>query len=172
MINKVLEAKKLLSTKTSISKISVLIGMDRRVIQPLVDLYDELEAQPIKSSSNKYVCIRKQKYIDLSIKIQHKLNDMRLEHERMQKALYAAKGKFIRAKHNFGVRKDILEELQQKQIMLNVTSTNLQHAEDGYDYLKMNYKWDLLYSFMGGIVFFLCTIWVFGEFFGKISIIY
>jgi len=172
MIKKVLEAKKLLEKKTSMSKVSVIVGINRQALQPLVDLYDELSAQPVKPSSSDYVCIRKQKYISLSIKIQHKLNDMRLEYWHMQKELDRAKGKFIRAKHDYGERKRIIEELEQKQLMLNVTSSNLQHAEDGYDYLKMNYKWDMFYSFMGGIAFFLGVIYVVGHYFAKISIVY
>lgn len=63
------------------------------------------------------------------------------------------KGKYLNAKYSYGNVKDLKEELDNKQLYLNVTSKNLQHAEDGYEYLKREVKWNYLLYFMYGISF-------------------
>jgi hypothetical protein len=153
MINKVIEAKKLLNSQTSISKISVLVGIDRRAIKHLVDLYDEMSEKgnvPVVNNPD-YVVMRKQKYILLSIRIQNKLAEMRKEFLEMQKIISSEKGKYLNAKYSYQDVRDLQEEIDNKQLYLNVTSKNLQHAEDGYEFLKREVKYNYIFWFLIGI---------------------
>jgi len=45
------------------------------------------------------------------------------------------------------------KEIKYKQQMLNVTSTNLQHVETGYEYLKVEVKYNYVFWLMMGIAF-------------------
>ncbi|MBU1658336.1 hypothetical protein KKG72_04700 [bacterium] len=170
MLELVKKAHMLKSQGMSMTEIESDIGIARAYIPKLLELYEEMEAAPVKSNAADYVCIRKQKYILLSLKIQHKLNDMRLEYAKHKKILVREKSKLINAKYSLGDKRAIIEELEQKQLMLNITSSNLNHAEDGYEYIKQEWNYTKGIYFLYGMGFIMTIAIIYGNFFGKIMI--
>lgn len=155
MLNKVKKAKKLKEQGVKIKDMEDDVGIARAYIPKLLELYDAMsdkENVPVVNNPD-YVVLRKQKYITLSIRIQNKLAEMRKEFLEMQKIIMSAKGKYLNAKYSYEDIRDLQEELDNKQLYLNVTSKNLQHAEDGYEYLKREVKYNYIFWFLIGIGF-------------------
>ena len=159
MLEKIKIAKKLKEQGKSSKDIELDIGLSRNYIPKLLELYEamsEKENVPVVNNPD-YVVLRKQKYITLSIRIQNKLAEIRKEFLEMQKIIRSAKGKYLNAKYSYEDVRDLQEELDNKQLYLNVTSKNLQHAEDGYEYLKREVKYNYIFWFLigSGFTFFV-----------------
>jgi len=155
MLEKIERAKNLKEQGKSTKEIELEIGVSRNYIPKLLELYEAMsdkENVPVVNNPD-YVVLRKQKYITLSIRIQNKLAEMRKEFLEMQKIIMRAKGKYLKAKYSYEDVRDLQEEIDNKQMYLNVTSKNLQHAEDGYEYLKREVKYNYIFSFLIGIAF-------------------
>jgi len=157
MLNKVKKAKELKEQGIKVKDMEDQIGIARAYIPKLLELYDAMsdkENMPVVNNPD-YVVIRKQKYITLSLRIQNKFDALRKEFVDTKRVLQREKGKLLKAKYSFIDVKDMKEEMDTKQLMLNVTSKNLQHAEDGYEYLKQEVHWNYFFYFLGGIAFTL-----------------
>jgi len=155
MLNKVKKAKKLKEQGVKIKDMEDDVGIARAYIPKLLELYDamtEKEDVPVVNNPD-YVVIRKQKYIRLSILIQNKIAETRKEFLEMQKIIRREKDKLFNAKYAYGNVKDLADELNNTALVLNVTSRNLQHAEDGYEYLKREVKYNYIFWFLVGVTF-------------------
>ncbi len=151
-INKVKTAKKLLENGETLRAIEREIDIDRKAIRYIVSLYDLMENQKTSPGKNsEYVCIKKSRHMIKSLKIQNRWAHLReyyiekmaeLKKKREELSEYIDKAEEIH---------DLKKELFYKQKMLDVTSSNLQHAEDGYEYIKREYIYTKIIYFLYGV---------------------
>jgi len=160
MIEKVKKAKELKGQGVKVKDMEAEVGISRNYIPKLLELYDamlEKEDAPVINNPD-YVVIRKQKYITLSNKIQNKLVKMREEYLQRKRVIKMERNKLLKAKQSYGTIRDLHQELRHKQLFLNITSKNLQHAEDGYEYLKREVYFNYLIYFFAGVAVTLFSI--------------
>ena len=152
MIEKIKKAKLLKSNGTSVKDIEVEIGISRNYIPKLLELYESMSnMQKVDDKNSEYVRIKKKRYMMQSIKLQHKMNDLRDKYLKSREDL---KEKYEKIREYMDKAEDIHDlkkELFYKQKMLDVTSSNLQHAEDGYEYIKREYIYSKILYFILGV---------------------
>ena len=154
MIEKIKRGKLLREQGVPVKDIEVQIGISRNYIPKLLELYEQMsDLQQVDDKNSDYVRIKKKRYLIKSTKLQHRMKDIRVRYIYQLEVLKKKRKKIREYMDEAGELNDIKEELKNKQTMLNVTSSNLQHAEDGYEYLKQEVRWNYLFSFMGGIIF-------------------
>lgn len=151
-IKKVENAKNLLEKDNTLTSIERDTGIDRKAIKYVVSLYDLMQTENKKHGLNsEYVRIKKKRYMMQSIKLQHKMNDLRDKYLKSREDL---KEKYENIREYMDKAEDIHDlkkELFYKQKMLDVTSSNLQHAEDGYEYIKREYIYSKILYFILGV---------------------
>jgi len=170
MLDKVKKAKILREQGISVKDMESQVGIARAYIPKLLELYDQMsEMQQVDDKSSDYVRIKKKRYLMKSIKLQHKLSDIRKIYIRQLEVLKNKRRKVRDYIDQAEEISDIKKEAMYKQKMLNITSKNLQHAEDGYEYLKAEVRYNYFMWFMGGIIFSLLVLIVCGHF-GLVSV--
>lgn len=168
-ISQIKQAKELQKKGETFKNIEESIGISRTVLPHLIELYDLLENRNIVQYKNcEYVRIKKKRYMLQKIKLQHRIADIRKVYIDQLRVLTNKRKKlkeYLEQKENYD---HIEEELHQKQTMLDITSKNLQHAEDGYEYIKRESNYNKAIYFLGGIGFVFFSLFVFkmagGEF--------
>lgn len=139
MIEEVKKAKDLLNQKVSLREIEDQTGITRTAVKDLVELYDLMNAsRQLKDKGGEYVRVKKKRYMLQKIKMQHKIHDLR---DRYLRELEVLKNKYKKTQDLIDKKEaieDLELELHNKQKMLDITSSNLQHAEDHYEYMKKN----------------------------------
>lgn len=154
MIESIKQAKLLKEQGVTTKDIEDKVGIARAYIPKLLELYEQMsDLQQVDDKNSDYVRIKKKRYLMKSIKLQHRMADIRDIYIEQLKVLKNKRKKISEYMDQAGDINDIKEELKNKQTMLNVTSSNLQHAEDGYEYLKQEVRWNYLIYFMSGIIF-------------------
>jgi len=155
MINKIKKAILLKEQGKTIEDIAVDVEIARAYIPKLIQLYIEMESEKLSSRdiiTDDQVLISKSKYILSSIKRQKKFMYARyllqLEKEKINDKILRLRI-YLEKKESYD---DLEEELWQKQKMLNVTSSNLQHAEDHYELMEKNLDFTRAYWFMFGML--------------------
>ena len=157
MINKVKQAKSLRDEGKKNDEITEIVGIHKNYITPLIELYDEMKSQKPEwnLASSDYVMFRKQKYIKLSLDIQHKLNDIRIEYSRKKDKM----DKHIKVLQTFLESKNTVDDLEHelflKQKQLNTVSTRLDYVEDHFE-LQQQQMWvtRVTWLFYGMVVVF------------------
>ncbi|UCM99190.1 hypothetical protein LCX93_06500 [Sulfurimonas sp. SWIR-19] len=154
MIDKVKRAKYLREQGVKNEDITSDTGLNKNYITVLIELYDEMsQMQQVDDKNSDYVRIKKKRYLMKSIKLQHKLADIRKEYLRQLEVLKKKRQKVREYIDQAEEISDLKKEIMYKQKMLSVTGTNLQHAEDGYEYLKQEVKYNYAFWFIMGISF-------------------
>lgn len=154
MLNKVKKAKILKEQGVAVKDIEVEVGIARAYIPKLLELYDQMsQMQQVDDKNSEYVRIKKKRHLMKSIKLQHKLSDMRKEYLRQLEVLKNKRQKVRDYIDQAEEISDLKKEIMYKQKMLSVTGTNLQHAEDGYEYLKQEVRYNYAFWFIMGISF-------------------
>lgn len=173
LIKEIKKAKKLRGEGRTTKEIELEIGISRNYIPKLLELYDEMTSgEFIQDKNSEYVRIKKKRYMMKSIKLQHRMADMRKVYIR-RLAVLGNKRKVLEEyldKQEAIV--DIKKELFYKQEMLNVTSSNLQHAEDGYEYIKQEWNYSKAIWFMAGISFSIALVVVVSKFLAKVTLVW
>lgn len=172
-IQQVKQAVLLSSKGESFKNIEEATGLKRTVIPHLVELYNLLESQNvIDDKSSEYVRVKKKRYMMQKIKLQHKISDIRKMYLNQLEVL-KNKRKNIRVLLDEKEDYDhLMRELKNKQLVLDVTSKNLQQAEDGYEYLKQEMNYNKIIAFLAGVGFVFFGMWVFKMIGGDIRLIY
>lgn len=154
MLEGVIKAKSLKEQGVTVVNIESEVGIARAHIPKLIQLYEQMSnLQMLDDKSSEYVRIKKKRYLMKSIKMQHKMADIREMYLKQLAVLKNKRNKMIDYMESVEELHDLRKELNAKQKMLDVTSSNLQHAEDGYEYLKQEVKWNYLIFFMSGVIF-------------------
>lgn len=170
-IEQIKQAKILHSRGETFKNIEESIGISRTVLPHLLELYDLFESRNVVEDKNgEYVRVKKKRYLLQKIKLQHKIADIRKEYIKQLQVLSNKRKKirlFLDKQESY---EDIKEELSQKQKMLEVTSSNLHHAEDGYEYLKREVNYNKAIYFIYGIGFIFVAASIFNTFLGHITI--
>jgi len=160
LLDKVKKAKELKEQGIKIKDMEEDVGIARAYIPKLLELYEAMSEKnnvPVINNPD-YVVVRRQKYINLSIKIQNKFEELRKEYTDYKRVMYREKSKLLNAKYSLATVKELKEELDTKQLFLNVTSKNLQHAEDGYEYIKKEYIYSKIQYFLIGVAFAIISL--------------
>ena len=154
MIESIKQAKLLKKQGVTTKDIEGKVGIARAYIPKLLELYEQMSnLQQIDDKNSDYVRIKKKRYIIKSIKLQHRMADIRTIYIEQLNVLKNKRKKINEYMDQAEALHDIESELKNKQKMLSITSSNLQHAEDGYEYLKQEVRWNYLLFFMSGIIF-------------------
>lgn len=157
-LEKIKQAKKIIAEGGSFKAAEQSTGLPRAALPHMLKVYDLMQDRTFVSDQNcEFVRVKKKRYMLQKIKLQHRIADIRKEYlnqleilKRKRKKLY----EYADKKEEF---EDLKKELHNKQLMLNVTSKNLQHAEDGYESLKRDHVINKILAFMYGAGFvFLC----------------
>lgn len=173
MIEEVKKAKKLKEQGMSTKDIEDEISISRNYIPKLIELYDEMsQVQLLDDKNSEYVRIKKKRYMMKSIKLQHRMSDLRNFYIDSLRVLKKKRKKIREYLDDQEEVVDLKRELYEKQKMLNVTSSNLQHAEDGYEYLKQEWNYNKAIYFIFGMGFTVFSFWVLGKFFAKVTIVF
>ena len=173
MVNSIKKAKLLKEQGVSVKDIELQVGISRNYIPKLLELYNEMsEMQQVDDKNSEYVRIKKKRYMLKSIKLQHRMADMRKQYIESMQVLTSKRKKIRKYLDEAEEISDLLSELKQKQLMLNVTSSNLQHAEDGYEYLKQEWNYNKIIYFLGGVLFSFAVVTILSKFFVKVSVVY
>jgi len=172
IVNKVKKAKKLKEQGSSNSVIEDAVDIPRASVPWLIELYDEMNSvQVLDDKNGEYVRIKKKRYMLKSLKLQHKMADIRSEYLKQLHVLKNKRKKIRSFLDRAEQIKDLKQELFQKQKMLDVTSSNLQHAEDGYEYLKKDYFFNKIIYFTYGMAFVMAIVLILSKTVLNISIV-
>ena len=152
MLESIKKAKLLKEQGVTIQDIESKIGIARAYIPKLLELYELMSnMQKVDDKNSEYVRIKKKRYMMQSIKLQHKMNDLRDKYLKSREDL---KEKYEKIREYMDKAEDIHDlkkELFYIHKMLDVTSSNLQHAEDGYEYIKRESMYSKLTYFIYGV---------------------
>ena len=98
--------------------------------------------QTVKDKDSDYVRIKKKRYMIKSMKLQQRMSDIRILFMKQLAILENKRKKISTLLDKKEEYEDIEQELHNKQKILELCRSNLQHAEDSYEYMKK----DVFYS--------------------------
>ncbi|MDY3205942.1 MAG: hypothetical protein RBR70_12800 [Arcobacter sp.] len=167
------KASKMLSSGSTIKEIEEQTGIKRNYVSNLVKVYDLMQDRTVVADKNSdYVRVKKKRYMMQKIKLQHKIADIRKEYHKQLEILKRKRRKLYEYADKKEEFDDLLKELHNKQLMLNVTSKNLQHAEDGYEMLKRDHVVNKILAFVYGMGFVFFCMFLFKLAGGEVRLIY
>ncbi|MDD2567591.1 MAG: hypothetical protein PHS10_06360 [Thiovulaceae bacterium] len=167
------QAKKVVSDGGSFKAAEQLTGLPRAALPHMLKVYDLMQDRTVVADkSSDYVRVKKKRYMMQKIKLQHKIADIRKEYHKQLEILKRKRRKLYEYADKKEEFDDLLKELHNKQLMLNVTSKNLQHAEDGYEMLKRDHVVNKILAFIYGMGFVFFCMFLFKLAGGEVRLIY
>lgn len=172
-IEQIKQANLLHSRGETFKSIEESTGISRTVLPHLLELYNLFENTTIleDNKSSEYVRVKKKRYMLQKIKLQHKIADIRKMYMQQLNVLKQKRKKLQKLADKQEDYDHLQKELSAKQLMLDVTSKNLQQAEDGYEYLKREVNYTKAISFIAGIGFVFFCMFIFKMLGGDIRIV-